>query len=504
MSERASGLKTPLEKLVAQSVCVGQYLNRMFRGSSGGLPNLQSRERTVGNDGVRLPGDRIEQGLPDLHRQRKELLLHAPGAVVPGAIFERLELRTGNELQQVAGLEPDVLHLQMTGEVICDASRASLEVERQLSFRVAAHQVLREVERGLRERAAIRVGVQKRILLLERQTAGRARSDDRVAGANEGKKPVDVDDPAFAGRVDVSTLEVRHSTAALRGNRHLAAVLLENGHSRAGRLRRVVVEVAGHEERHARERRASALGRTRRPASLFPPGQEALGSVARKQPIPVHAESLLHGNAGPAALVDRVDHRRGGRRHSADGVRRREDSLAKARFALVFDSRGPVSQDDSRNVDVPAMRRVIRTVRNAELALVAKVRETLQVSRLETLRMPVHVRPVERPEQNVERRAEVIAAAAALADVRYPPQLLLDRGERVKIVRRRIKHVASASSACSSYASMPHPSRLKLTEVFESLLEPAGVRLLRRARVSNHSATSAKPSSRARRAKPGY
>jgi hypothetical protein len=76
---------------------------------------------------------------------------------------------------------------------------------------------------------------------------------------------------------------------------------------------------------------------------------------------------------------------------------------------------------------------------NAEFALVAKIRKIAEIRRLEAAGIPVDVRSVERPEQNVERRTQVVTAAARVTDVGHAPQLLLDRGGRIKIVGRRIE-----------------------------------------------------------------
>ena len=106
------------------------------------------------------------------------------------------------------------------------------------------------------------------------------------------------------------------------------------------------------------------------------------------------------------------------------------------------------------------MRRVVRAVRDAELALVAEVREGRGPGR-QPVRLAVHLRAVERPEEDVEGRAQVVAAPARVADVRHAPELLVD-GRRIgEVGGRRIEG---------------HPS--VGAEVVEALLEAARVRLL--------------------------
>ena len=156
----------------------------MFGRAARALADLQGRERAVGRDRVGpVPLDLVEHGRADLHRQREVLGLHAPGPVVARALLDGQDLGAGDEREQVAGLEADVLHLEVAGDLVEHASGASLEIERELSRRVAPHQVLAEVQRRVRDEARLGVGSEHRVLLLQRQAAGRARHDDRVARA---------------------------------------------------------------------------------------------------------------------------------------------------------------------------------------------------------------------------------------------------------------------------------------------------------------------------------
>src|SRR5215472_8202132 len=89
------------------------------------------------------------------------------------------------------------------------------------------------------------------------------------------------------------------------------------------------------------------------------------------------------------------------------------------------------------------MRRVVGAMRDAKLAFVAEVGEILKVPVVETVRLSVHIRAVERAEEDVEGRAEVVAAAARVADVCHTPQLGRHRGGFVKVVGRRVKQERS-------------------------------------------------------------
>src|SRR2546425_6586301 len=63
---------------------------------AAGLRELDSRQRTIGYDQIRLSGlhlpDRFRR---DLHRQIEELDLDSPGPVVPGAPLDHLDRGPG-------------------------------------------------------------------------------------------------------------------------------------------------------------------------------------------------------------------------------------------------------------------------------------------------------------------------------------------------------------------------------------------------------------------------
>lgn len=72
------------------------------------------------------------------------------------------------------------------------------------------------------------------------------------------------------------------------------------------------------------------------------------------------------------------------------------------------------------------MRRSIGAVVEAELALVAEIGDASQVRGAKLFRFPIYGIPVETAEEIVERRAEIIAAPAPIADIEDPLELALD------------------------------------------------------------------------------
>jgi hypothetical protein len=82
-------------------------------------------------------------------------------------------------------------------------------------------------------------------------------------------------------------------------------------------------------------------------------------------------------------------------------------------------------------------------VRDAELALVAEIRELAQVGPKQPMGFSVHFRAIQGPEEDIEGGTEVVAAAAGVADVRHPPHFCIRGSQVVKVVRRRIEQSSS-------------------------------------------------------------
>ena len=93
-------------------------------------------------------------------------------------------------------------------------------------------------------------------------------------------------------------------------------------------------------------------------------------------------------------------------------------------------------------IDRPAMRRRIRAVVVAELALVAEVDDFLHVGRRQLLDVPVDRLDVDPAEHHLERRTQRQTPPTPIADVVHPPQLGIDRRRLPKLrqlhIERRI------------------------------------------------------------------
>src|SRR6266853_2408952 len=90
---------------------------------------VPGRDRTIGADVVWLAVSHLAKYRPpDFHRVFVVHGLHAPGSVVAGTAFHRVERRPRYELQRFAGLLPHVLHARMARDVVGHFSKRGLEV----------------------------------------------------------------------------------------------------------------------------------------------------------------------------------------------------------------------------------------------------------------------------------------------------------------------------------------------------------------------------------------
>src|SRR5574341_549245 len=208
------------------------------------------------------------------------------------------------------------------------------------------------------------------------------------------------------------------------------------------------------------------------------------------------AEDGLHGGACGLEVVNCVD----GLRHYRDRgelahrVGRREQAVAKLDSFFELDRLR--AQHDVREVDVPRVRRNVRALRHvAQVAQVALVDDLRVVALGDTVDLHRR-RRVDEVEQRRERRAQADAAAAAVADVEDALELLLGL--------RRVPELRVLPGERVPGRSLERP----LTHQSERLSSAFWKRLawLRSAfaSVSNQSAISPKPSSRACLAMPGY
>ncbi len=124
----------------------------------------------------------------------------------------------------------------------------------------------------------------------------------------------------------------------------------------------------------------------------------------------------------------------------------------------------------------------------ADIAIQTELGYPVELLPAEPLHLPVQ--PVNAPEHGRKGLAQIEAAAAALADVEDAPLLFLQCG---RIPKERLGRRGQ---------SFAHPRYLP--RLPNALVKRPACDFSARASVSNHSEISAKPSSRAVFAKPGY
>src|SRR6266480_332523 len=85
--------------------------------------------------------DPLHHRASDAHRGGAKLALHAVGAVVPRAALDGVDAGARHEPHEIARLEPDVLHPQVTGHVVAHLAERRLEVGAQQPRLVAQHEI---------------------------------------------------------------------------------------------------------------------------------------------------------------------------------------------------------------------------------------------------------------------------------------------------------------------------------------------------------------------------
>ncbi len=267
--------------------------------------------------------------------------------------------------------------------------------------------------------------------------ARRAGHDDLPALANRRRQGRDVIADERLRLVHRAAVEIGHAAAALRRQAHAHAVSLEHVHRGATGRGLVVFDAARREERDLAPRRRRATGgRLRlggpRLRTSLEPRREGRARELRQVPLLVDAYDGLHEGSVHAQLVHPVRQGRGEASELADEVRVTEHPVLKADAALTRLG-GPGSQHQPRKVDLPPVRRRVRAVVEAELALVAEIDHFLDVARRKLVDVAVDRLDVHAVEEHLERRAERQAPPAPATDVVNPPQLLINRGQIPKL-----------------------------------------------------------------------
>src|SRR5260370_483243 len=152
--------------------------------------DLLPRHGAVTGVVIGLPAlDPLHHRAPDSHRSGAKLALHAVGAVMPRAALDGIDTGAGHESHEIARLEADVLHPQVTGHVVAYLAERCLEVSAQQARLMAQHEILERVEHARGNLLHLRIlGVQERQLLLEHEHARGDRRHEVVAGV-DGLRP---------------------------------------------------------------------------------------------------------------------------------------------------------------------------------------------------------------------------------------------------------------------------------------------------------------------------
>src|SRR3989475_2761416 len=384
----------------------------------------------------------------------------------------------------------------MAGDVIRDLAERRPELSLQQAVLPAQHEVLERIEHRIAHREGIGVPrVHERQLLLEHQRAGGHRRKNRIAFLRHPSEHRDVDLLQSVYSLKIPKLELGHAAAGFLLHHHVRnPVVLEQREQVVAHPRLVVVHVAGGKDRRLARGMFAVLHRERRAGCKM--RSELPARVGRQFAVLMYSESRLKNGSYKAVLVGCID----GLRHHRD-----RGELAER----VGGGQQPVAQPDAfaeldrfraqhqvGEVDVPGVRRHVRALRHvahvAQVALLDDLPVVLLCNAVD-----LHGRGgVHQVEQGREGGAQVHAPPAAVADVEDAPELLLDLRLVVELGVLPVE---------------PMPGRsLERTLAHQSLSESRAfwkrLAWLRSAlaSVSNQSAISPKPSSRACFAMPGY
>ena len=272
--------------------------------------------------------------------------------------------------------------------------------------------------------------------------------------------------------------------------------MLEHAGGGFWNAREVVLPVAGGEERHA-ARFARALVRL----VLAVPARERASRDGRQRKFRRNSRRALGNFAHEAVRVHEVrDARLRPDRGFADRRGLAQNTIDEG-DPLAPRTDGFLARHQARKVErfVRALIGRVRALDVAELALPAVVAHAANGSGADSLRAvraPRFDLLVDRVEEQRERPAVPHAHAAVLADRERALELLLEiaRVEIARIARRSRGGLAGRAR----WGSTAQPSS------FDAFSKRPACDFSAFASVSNHSAISAKPSSRAVFAKPGY
>jgi hypothetical protein len=162
------------------------------------------------------------------------------------------------------------------------------------------------------------------------------------------------------------------------------------------------------------------------------PAAEGLPVELGHVPVLVDAQQRLHERAVHGQLVHPVRQRRAQPPEPADEVGAAQEAVLQTHAGLTRLRRAR-PQHQPGKVDFPAVRRRVRTVVEAELALIAEIDDFLDVRRRQLVHVAVDRLDVHPVEQHLERRTQRQAPPAATADVVHTPHLPVNRPEIPKL-----------------------------------------------------------------------
>ena len=512
----------------------------MERLLPGVLLELDRRERAVGRPDRRVGlAHGVEGLLAGLDGRGEALGLHRPGAVVAGAFERGHRSDAGDLAEQVARPEPDALRPQVAGRVVGHLlARRGAEVGVEPLLPAEAPEVLRRVAHRFgqppRGFPLLRRD-ERRVLLAHEHGAGGVHRDHPGTGLDEGGEEFQVAPRRTPQGVEVAALPGRHPAAGEAGDAvRLHPVPVEHFEGVPADLRFVVLDIAGGEQHRLPARRRG------RPA-LRRPVVEGLAGEGRQEFLPVDADRLLQTPPRRPGVRRLRGHHRQEALHPARPVGVGEHPAAQRGAApgrCLRPADGGVAVDQVREVQLELVP-LPRGVGAGELALLA-----LEAAGHDPVLLPVGERPrvavprlVHDPEQVAETVAVLEAHAAAVADVERPVHLGAQAGRvEVPLLRRVVAEVRprqhrrrrlrgrrcrSRGAGMRLRQGTPPPVRAAGRRPSRSLRTgaPAAGRQTKSssrdwnrpawdfsafASVSNQSAISPKPSSRAVLAIPGY
>ena len=210
------------------------------------------------------------------------------------------------------------------------------------------------------------VGEHQRQLLLEHEHAGGNRRDDVVAVIDERLELRDVEVLVLLHRLEIAELELGHAAALfLAHHLHRNAVVLEHDGQVFGHVRLVAVAVTGDEQRDLAARFVGRRDLRGLAGLAARPLRAGVRMKLRDRRRGVDAERGLQQLAARLGAVHRVDDlgNHGNAGDAAEPARVRQQFVAERVLALAM-LHVLGAQHQVREVDVPGMRRHVRTLRH--------------------------------------------------------------------------------------------------------------------------------------------